>query len=150
MKELARSYVNLVRDCTRTKNPIKSIFRARGIDCSGHGVYQERDREGWLGKLSEPGARIRAQRLLEQLHAVQPLCQAASKDMVQEARKHAPYKIVRTVPGIGPVRAAILVAFVMTPYRFRTKKQFWMYLGLAVVMSGSSEYVIRDGQVTRS
>jgi transposase len=150
LKELARSYVNLVRDCTRTKNRIKSVFRARGIGCSGQAVYEQRNREEWLGKLSEPGARSRAQHLLEQLHAVQPICLAAGKEMVHEARKHAAYKIVQTVPGIGPVRAAIIVAFVMTPHRFRTKKQFWTYLGLAVVMSGSGEYVIMDGQVRRS
>jgi transposase len=150
LKELTRSYVNLVGDCTRTKNRIKSIFRARGIDCSGHGVYGRDDREEWLGKLSEPGARSRAQHLLEQLHAVQPICLAAGREMVHEARKHAAHKIVQTVPGIGPVRAAIIVAFVMTPHRFRTKKQFWTYLGFAVVTSGSGEYVIVDGQVRRS
>jgi transposase len=150
LKELARSYVNLVRDCTRTKNRIKSIFRARGIDCPGQKVYEECNREEWLGKLSEPGARSRVARLLEQLHAVQPLCLAAGKEMVHEARKHAAYRIIGSVPGMGPIRAAIVVAFVMTPYRFRTKKQFWTYLGLAVVMSGSGEYVIIDGQVRRS
>jgi transposase len=150
LKELARSYVNLVRDCTRTKNRIKSIFRARGIECSGQAVYGERDQDAWLAKLKERGARSRASRLLDQLHALQPLCLAAGKEMVQEARKHAAHKIVSTVPGIGLVRAAIILAFVMTPQRFRTKKQFWAYLGLAVVMSGSSEYVIIEGRVRKS
>jgi transposase len=150
LKELARSYVNLVRDCTRTKNRIKSIFRARGIGCSGQEVYGEQDREKWLKKLSNPGTRIRATRLLAQLHATQPLCLTAGKEMVQEARKHSAYKIIGSIPGMGSIRAAITVAFVMTPHRFRTKKQFWTYLGLAVVMSGSGEYVIIDGQVRKS
>jgi transposase len=45
-----------------------------------------------------------------------------------------------TAPGIGPIRAAQIVATVLTPHRFRTKRQFWSYCGLGVVMRSSSDY----------
>ena len=46
-----------------------------------------------------------------------------------------------TAPGIGIVRAAYIVAVVMTPHRFRTARQFWSYSGLAVVTRSSSDWV---------
>ena len=33
----------------------------------------------------------------------------------------------------------------MTPYRFRTRRQFWAYCGLGIVMRSSSDYV-RDSR----
>ena len=36
------------------------------------------------------------------------------------------------------------------PHRFRTKKQFWAYCGLAVVTATSAEYELVDGRVRRS
>ena len=45
-----------------------------------------------------------------------------------------------TAPGIGPVRAAQIVASVITPHRFRTKQQFWSYCGFGVKTEVSSEW----------
>jgi transposase len=32
----------------------------------------------------------------------------------------------------GPIRAALLIALMQTPQRFRTKRQLWAYSGLAL------------------
>ena len=37
-----------------------------------------------------------------------------------------------------------------TPHRFRTKRQFWAYCGLAVVTATSGEYELVNGRVCRS
>ena len=50
---------------------------------------------------------------------------------------------------MGPVRAAQIVATAGTPHRFRTKRQFWSYSGLAVVTHTSAEYELRAGRVVR-
>src|SRR5262245_26889324 len=70
--------------------------------------------------------------------------------MVAEARKHRAFGLLRTIPQLGPVRCATLVATVATPYRFRTKHQLWAYSGLAIVTYMSSEYEIKAGRVVRS
>lgn len=53
------------------------------------------------------------------------------------------------MPGLGPVRIAQIMAVVGTPYRFRTKRQFWAYCGLAVVMRSSAEYEFVGGKVRK-
>jgi hypothetical protein len=69
--------------------------------------------------------------------------------MVAEARKHADYKLLQTVPGLGPIRAAQLLSVVVTPARFRTTRQFWKYCGLAVVTHSSSDWVVVNGKKIR-
>ena len=54
-----------------------------------------------------------------------------------------------TVPFLGPLRAAVLIGRVQTPHRFRTKRQFWTYCGLALETRDSAEYRVIDGQLER-
>jgi Transposase IS116/IS110/IS902 family len=38
----------------------------------------------------------------------------------------------RIIPYLGPVHTSILIVRVQVPNRFRTKRQFWAYCGLAL------------------
>ena len=69
--------------------------------------------------------------------------------MLAESRRHRAVSLLRTIPQMGPIRAAFIVATVDTPHRFRTKRQFWSYVGLAVVTHMSSEYEMTAGRVVR-
>ena len=150
LKELARSYVSLQQDSTRVMNRIKAMFRGRGIACRGTSVYRPKHRKEWLEKLNDQAPRHRAERLLKQLDLLGELCLDAQKDLLRESRKHKSYKILREVPGLGPIRSALTLAFVMTPHRFRNKRQFWTYTGFSVVRSASAEYEISQGELRRT
>jgi transposase len=150
VKELALSYLSVVEDGTRIKNRLKALFRGRGIECSGTGVYTPEQRNDWLAKLDSPAVRARAARQWQELDLVTHLSEEAAKDLVVEARKHAATRILRSVPGIGPIRAAMILGVAGTPHRFRTKKQFWGYCGLAVVTTISAEYELVNGRVYKS
>jgi transposase len=150
VKELALSYVSVVGDGTRIKNRLKALFRGRGIECSGTGVYSPDERSDWLAKLDSAAVCARALRLWQELDLVERLSEEAAKDLVGEARKHAATSILRSIPGIGPIRAAVILGVAGTPHRFRTKRQFWAYCGLAVVTATSSEYQLVNGRVCRS
>ena len=150
VKELTRSYQEMMEDSTRVKNRLKALFRARGIDCSGGAVYGADERKNWTAKLEHAAVRVRAGRLWEELDALEKLCEQAQEDLKTEARKHAAVKILQGIPGIGPIRAAVILGIAGTPHRFRSKKQFWTYCGLAVVSKISSEYQLVDGRISRS
>lgn len=150
IKELAQSYSSLVKDSTRVKSRLKALFRARSIDCSGTALYNPDKQKSWLEQLENTAVRTRASRLWEELEPIEALREKAEKDLVAEARKHNASKILRGIPGIGPIRAAVIVGIAVTPHRFRTKRQFWAYCGLAVITKASSEYVMAGGRVIRS
>jgi transposase len=145
LKELMRAYETLSDDVQRTMVRIKAIYRGRGIRTPGRRVYQRGERGQWLEKLSEPGARQRMGLLYEELDQLRPLRRRAKQAMLEESKKHRAVGLLRTIPQVGPVRAALIVATIDTPHRFRTKRQLWSYCGLAVVTHMSSEYEVQGG-----
>jgi transposase len=149
LKELARAYQNVVDDGTRVMLRLKALFRARGIKTPGKRVYQARGRAQWLGKLPDRGVRFRAQALYEELDVLRRLRPKAKVALLTEARRDPAYAVLRTIPFLGPVRVAQLLAIMQTPWRFRTKRNLWAYAGLAVVTRSSADYLMENGRVIR-
>ena len=131
-------------------NRIKAIYRSRAIAISGQSVYGRGDRESFLKQVEEPGAVERAKGLYEQLDTLLDLRRKAEKSMVSEARRHSAYRLLRSIPQMGPVRIARLIAIVDTPYRFPNKSAFWNYCGFAVVTRTSAEREFVNGKLVRS
>jgi len=150
LKELARSYLALTRDTTRVMNRLKALYRSWAIPCAGQRVYAPRYRSEWLAKISEAGVHRRAEIDYQQLDALRSLREQVRRDLLAEGRKHSAMKLLRQIPAIGPIRAALLIALMQTPHRFRTKRQLWAYCGLALKTSSSGEYRIVEGQLKRS
>jgi transposase len=150
LKELVRNYDCLVSDTTRVMNRLKAIFRGRAIACAGHDIFRHERRAQWLGKLKERGVKERANFLYDELRALKPLRHEAKRLMLKEARRQPAYQLLHSIPLLGPVSVAEIIAIVGTPHRFRSKRQFWTYVGLAVVTRTSAEYVLVNGIVRRS
>ena len=150
LKELVRGYETLVADSVRVKNRLKAVYRSQGESTSGGDVYKLEQREEWLSKLRSSGLRSRAEWLYSQMESLGELREEAEKAVLRESKKHRPCGLLRSVPGIGPIRSATIVAHVATPFRFRTKRQFWSYCGLAVVTRGSSDWEIDGEELRRS
>lgn len=149
LRELARSYVTLTQDCTRTMNRLKAIYRGRAIGCAGHQVYSPRHRPLWLEQLQETGVHRRAERLYQQLDLLQQLRREARKELLAESRKHSVSQRLRRIPSLGPLRVALLLAWMQTAHRFRTKRQLWGYSGFALQTYDSGEYRVVEGELQR-
>jgi transposase len=150
LKELARSYLTITKDLTRVMNRLKALYRSWAIPCAGNGVYAPRQRSEWLGKISEAGVRRRAEHYYQQLDVLRLLRQEVRRDLLVESKKHKAWKLLRQIPGIGPIRAAVLIALIQTPHRFRTKRQLWNYSGLGLETHDSAQYCVVEGQLQRS
>jgi transposase len=150
LKELARSYRTLTQDVSRVMTRIKALYRSWAIPCSGTTVYAPRSRAEWLAKIPQPGVRVRAERLYQQLDLLQPVRQEARRDVLSESRRHPAVKLLRQIPAIGPIRAAMLVALLQTPHRFRSKRQLWAYSGFAIETHDSGEYRYVRGKLQRN
>jgi transposase len=148
LKELVRNYNNLVEDSTRVMQRIKALFRARAIQTPGVSVYRPSQRSKWLSML-EGGARVRAATLLSELDTLLQLRPAAKAAMLVEARRQPGWKVLRSIPFLGPIRVAEILAIVRTPFRFRGKRNLWAYVGLAVVTQSSADEEFIDGRVRR-
>ena len=150
LKELARAYLTISKDLTRVMNRVKAIYRGWGIPCAGQSVYNPRHREEWLGKITQVSVRRRAELYYEQLDALVLLRKQARQELLAQGKKYKAWKLLRSIPTLGPIRAAVLMAIIQTPHRFRTKRPLWKYSGLGVVTHTSSDHRYVKGQLERS
>jgi len=150
LKELSRSYTTLVQDSTRVMNRIKALYRSRAIACPGIKVYSPSYRASFMEQLQQAGVQQRAQVLYQHLDLLSLLRREAKRALLAESRKHSVSRLLRPVPGLGPVRIAVLLAIIQTPFRFRNKRLFWAYVGLGLVTRISAEFAVVNGQLQRS
>ena len=152
LKEFVRLYEGIVNDSTRVMLRIRALYRGRAVATSGRAIYQPSKRHVWIEQIEDAAGRFRAEQLCEQLDALTGLRRRAKAKMVVEARRHRAFTLLRSVPGVGPVRAAELIAIIGDPHRFRSKRQLWPYAGLAVVTRTSGEWITETatGRIVRS
>ena len=92
---------------------------------------------------------MRAGLYYQQMDSVLALRQQARQQLLREGRKHPAFPLLRQLRYIGPIRAVLLIVFIQTPHRFRTKRQLWAYCGLALATRDSGEYRFVAGQLQR-
>ncbi|MEX1256208.1 MAG: transposase [Gemmatimonadota bacterium] len=136
----AKGYRWASGDVVRVKDRLKSLYRSRGVPVAGPSVYAASKRGKFLGRLPRP-AKPLAELLYEELDALEALKSQAKKAMLAEAQRHLEFRLVKSCPGLGPVRTAELLPIVVTPYRFQSKRGFWSYCGLGIVTRSSSDWV---------
>jgi transposase len=148
LRETVRAYTKLTQDVVRAKQRLKSLFRRRGVPAPSAEIYDSSRREGWVAKLPV-GLHTAAELFGAELDGLERLQAEAQRAMLAVARRFKVTRVLHTAPGIGPKRAAVLLAVVVTPHRFRTKRQFWSYCGLGVVTRTSSDWVQANGRWQR-
>jgi len=140
LRDRARTYTMVTRDVARVKSRLKSFFRSRGLACTGEAVFQPEARAK-RARVLPPATREAVELLGRELAQLAALKAEAEAGMLRESHRHRIARILETAPGLGPIRVAQLLPIVVTPHRFRTKRQFWAYCGFAVVMRSSSDWV---------
>src|SRR6201981_3899938 len=150
LKELVRTYLTVTKDLTRVMSRVKAIYRSWAIPCTGKQVYARCHRAEWLGKITEPGVRQRAEFYYQQLDALRVLRQQVRRDLLAESKKQQAWKRLCQIPSIGPIRSAALLGILQTPHRFRTKRQLWTYSGLGIETHSSADHRSVHGQLQRS
>ena len=149
LRAAARAYEVTQRDMVRGKVRLNALYRSRGVPELGSEIYNPDLRARWIAKLPLQQGRV-AQLLSEQLDGLVQAQQVAEQWLLEEGKKVPIVRLLETAPGIGKIRAAQLVAVVVSPHRFRTRRQFWSYCGLGVTTRSSSDWMKdRDGQWVR-
>jgi len=140
LREAARTHYVLQRDKVRTKSRLHALCRGCGRGDLAKALYAPNARAEALQQLPEH-LRPRAALFGRELDALVECAAEAERSLHEESGRVPIVRRLATAPGIGIVRAAYIVAIVMTPHRFRTARQFWSYGGLAVVTRSSSDWV---------
>lgn len=139
LRAAVRNHLLLRSDVRRTKNRLKALYRSRGLMPPAGAAFHDVNHEKWERQLPKEHQRS-AEVLLAELKMLEELWGKAEERLHLASKPHRIVKLLSTAPGIGPIRSAQIVATVVTPHRFRTKRQFWAYCGLAIVMRSSADW----------
>ena len=150
LSSTSKAYSTVMVDSVRVMNRLKGVYRSRGISTADRQIFGQEAREQWLKKLPSKMQPL-ASTYYAELDVLLPVRDQALKEMLKEARRHRIFHVLKTVPGMGPIRVAEMLPIVVTPYRFPNKRMFWTYCGLGIVMRSSSDWVrAADGSWLRT
>jgi len=124
LRALISGYGDVVQELARAKNRYKALYRQVAIDTSGRAIYKDVER---IGKLTTEAQRYVACTLFEQIAFLEEQKQGYQERFESNASKYRPIKLLKSIPGIGFVRANQIVGIVVTPYRFAKKYNFFSY-----------------------
>src|ERR1051325_1042611 len=147
--ELVHHYEALVSDSSRIMQRIRAAYRHAGVAASGMTVYSVRQRRAWLRKIRSPHTKTRLKALYEQLDATTRLRDEARCAMVVQASGYESFAFLCSLPYVGDVRAAQLVALVAIR-SFPSRRHLWSYAGFAVIVHSSGDHVVNGSGDVRS
>jgi transposase len=131
LKRWVALYHDRVRDATRAINKIRGCCRLYGERVPRRALHNPAAQRAWRASLDPD--------LGEQIDVLW-LSYAANGQQVRLARRQLAirakaYEIIAfwsVLPGIGPIRATTLLAYLDTPWRFQRKSQLWKYCGVGL------------------
>jgi transposase len=135
----------LVRARTQMSNSVQSILDSEGIDLP----------TSWKGSFADVirGAASRmpcamvpiVERLLQGVENLSKLIDDCDKEIEVIAENDPDIKLLRSVPGIGPLTAAAFVHVIRDPRRFKHARLVAAYLGLVPSLYASGQTYVRGG-----
>jgi transposase len=148
LRTAAGNYEECLSDVARAKNRFVAAFRARGVQLPKE--YSAEDSREELLELLKPPYSMHAEALARRMSAAIEARDEAAKWLINASKKVEAVRWVSSVPGIGPIRAAQIVAVVVTPHRFQRRDKFKSYSGLALRRYNSAQWAENDqGQLER-
>lgn len=122
----------LERAMTAVKNRIKALYRSQGVGYRGQQPYGKRGRTALRRPLNSPAARWQLDSLYRRLDGLADERRRCGRELWKITRGLPIIRRLRQIPGVGPVSALVLVAWITDPHRFRSPSALSSYAGLGV------------------
>lgn len=146
LRQLVAHYRRMIGDRTRIIQRLRSTFRECGI----RGISKKGDPESVpIRRLPQTRVRHIVHAQLRHLAVATKLKEEARTEMLRVAGARPEFELLQSIPYIGEIRAAELIAIVDDPWRFRSLRRFWSYAGLAVIQRTSSDQTVGDSISTK-
>lgn len=137
LKHWVGLYYDRVRDAVRNINKIRARCRMHGISIPRVALRNPDKRQLWLNQLNHPTLTRQLNMLWIGFDATAQQSRIAKRQMYLSANKYQIIQQWKKLPGIGPIRAITLFAYLDTPWRFKQKNQLWKYCGVGLQRTAS-------------
>jgi transposase len=149
-KQLVQHYDELTGQQARLKTKIKARLRMQGVMVTGERPFSSKGRKEVLARVESRDLRTAIKQLYEVLDQSVAAQEQARLLMLRAAQAFPEIKLLRTVPGIGPIGACRFSAYIHTPNRFSSKRKLWKYCRLSVSHRSSNGKPLRRPRLDRS
>ena len=149
-KQLVQHYDEMTAQQARLKTKLKARLRMQGVIVTGERLFSSTGRKEVLVKVESRDLRTAIKQLYEVLDQSVAAQQQARLLMLRAAQAFPEIKLLRTVPGIGPIGACRFSAYIHTPSRFSSKRKLWKYCRLSVSHRSSNGKPLRRPRLDRS
>jgi len=142
-KAFVGSYHERVGHRVAAANKVIGTFRRHGVVIRQKDFADKSQRESLMEKLP-PGdvmapAKLAIEVLLEAFDLARRHECKMRRELIRLSGDQELIVRLTALPGVAHVRAATLVAYLDTPWRFRSKQALWKYLGIGLVRKTSGD-----------
>jgi transposase len=130
-------YQERVKQATRNINQLRAEAIMEGIRIPSRAFKNADFRSQWLKDMKSRVLASRLELLWIGQDATSEQARLARRRMQKESRKYPVIKLWQDVPGIGLIRACVLLAYLDTPWRFSQKNKLWKYCGVGLTRDSS-------------
>jgi transposase len=124
LRTLISGYHDLVQEIVRAKNRYSALYRQSAIRIGGAKVYSDVE---LVKALSTHTQKFVAKPLLEQIKLLEQHKAVYQKQFERNLKRFREMRLLKGIPGFGPVFANQVVGIVISPWRFATKYKFFAY-----------------------
>lgn len=124
LRTLISGYHDLVQEVVRTKNRYSALYRQSAIRIGGAKVYSNVE---LIEALPTDTQKFVAKPLLEQIKLLEQHKAAYQEQFDKNLKRFREMRLLKGIPGFGPVFANQVVGIVVSPWRFATKYKFFAY-----------------------
>src|SRR6266446_7802343 len=149
-KQLVQHYDELTTHQARWKTKLKARLRMQGVIVTGERFFSHSGRKTVLAKVEARDVRTAIKQLYEVLDQSVAAQEQARMLMLRAAQAFPEIKLLRTVPGVGPIGACRFSAYIHTPQRFSSKRKLWKYCRLSVSHRSSNGKPLRRAKLDYS
>ncbi len=149
-KQLVQHYDELTGQQARMKTKIKARLRMQGVIVTGERPFSSKGRKEVLARVESRELRTAVTQIYAVLDQLVTAQEQARLLMLRAAQAFPEIKLLRTVPGIGPIGACRFSAYIHTPSRFSSKRKLWKYCRLSVSHRSSNGKPLRRPRLDRS
>ncbi len=149
-KQLVQHYDELTAQQARLKTKLKARLRMQGVIVRGERLFSATGRKEVLARVESRDLRTAIKQLYEVLDQSVAAQEQARLLMLRAAQAFREIKLLRTVPGVGPIGACRFSAYIHTPNRFSSKRKLWKYCRLSVSHRSSNGKPLRRPRLDRS
>jgi transposase len=132
LRSLVRYDHHLARSITRVMNTLKAALRRQGVPVRGKGIYRQAGRKNVLAHAANSAVRWHWESLYRHLDWLRRERVGAHRVLVRQCRGMPVTQRLRTIPGVGPIAARTIVAWLVDPERFKSRKALCAYGGLGL------------------